>query len=311
MIFTLAGAAMSVAVASLAFRHWRARSFERACLSRRPLGPDGIIVGAQAFEIHAPAGGRAVLLVHGGGDTPQTLRYLGDALYARGYAVRAPLLPGHGRTLRHFAEVTADAWLDAVRSEYRALRARYPWVGVIGLSMGGALAVQLAAEIGDELPVLGLVAPYLCVPARVRRAARLAPAWGLLTPYLRSTDARSIHDPVEEAKSLAYGIFTAPALRALVSTADRAFALLPRVTAPTLVVQSREDNRITPEACERSFRALGAREKRLVWVEGAGHIITVDRGRERVLESLAEWLDLHRVEGGGSRVEDERKRAGV
>jgi carboxylesterase len=291
-------AALSAAVASGAlFRLWRARSFERSCLSRRPVGPDGIIVGAHPFELHAP-GGRAVLLVHGGGDTPQTLRYLADVLHARGYAVRAPLLPGHGRTLRDFCDVTADRWLDAVRTEYRALRQRYPWVGVIGLSMGGALAVQLAAELDGELPALGLVAPYLSIPPRVRRAASLAPLWGLLTPYVRSADGRSIHDPAEEAKSLAYGIFSARALRALTITADRATALLPRVTAPTLVVQSRQDNRISPEACEQCFRVLGAREKRLVWVEGAGHIITVDRGRERVLDSLADWMDAWVVRAG-------------
>ena len=302
-----------VAAALTAAALWRRshlRRLERDCLTRRPLGADGIIAGAEPFELHA-SGGRAVLLVHGGGDTPQTLRYLADVLHARGYAVRAPLLPGHGRALRDFTNVTADAWLDAVRAEYRALRARYPWVGLVGLSMGGALAVQLAAELDGELPALALVAPYLTIPPFVRRAARLAPVWGPVLPYVRSADSgRSIHDPAEEAKSRAYGIFTAAALRALALTADRASALLPRVAAPTLVIQSRQDNRVTPEACEQCFRALGAREKRLTWVEGAGHIITVDYGRERVFSELADWLDLW-AEAGGQRAEEKRTRASV
>ncbi len=268
------------------------------------------MIGAEPFDLDAP-NERAVLLIHGGGDTPQTLRYLADVLHARGYAVRAPLLPGHGRMLREFSTVTADAWLDAVRTEYRALRARYPWVGVVGLSMGGALAVQLAAEVGAALPALGLVAPYLSIPPFVRRAARFAPVWGVLLPYVRSADSgRSIHDPVEEQKSRAYGVFTPAALRALTITADRASALLPRVTAPTLVIQSREDNRITSDACEQSYQALGAREKRLVWVDGAGHIITVDRGRERVFAELVEWMNTW-AEGSGRRAEEKRKRASV
>jgi carboxylesterase len=175
--------------------------------------------------------------------------------------------------------------------------------------MGGALAVQLAAEVGGELPALGLVAPYLSVPSHIRRAARLAPIWRLMTPYVRSTSGRSIHDPDEAARNLAYGIFTPAALCALTSTADRASALLARVTAPTIVIQSREDNRIAPETCEQSFGALGAREKRLVWIEGAGHIITVDRGREKVCAELADWLDQRLdVDAGRS---EERKRAGA
>ena len=269
------------------------------------------MIGAEAFDLDA-SGGRAVLLVHGGGDTPQTLRYLANVLHAHGYAVRAPLLPGHGRALHEFSRVTADAWLDAVRTEYRAMRARYGWVGVIGLSMGGALAVQLAAEVGSALPALGLVAPYLTIPPFVRRAARYSHLWGLLLPYVRSADSgRSIQDPAEEEKSRAYGVFTPAALRALMLTADRASALLPRVTAPTIVIQSREDNRITPEACESSYNALGARDKRLVWVEGAGHIITVDRGRERVFNELVEWMDRWAGREAGSGKRDERKRASV
>ena len=78
------------------------------------------------------------------------------------------------------------------------------------------------------------------------------------------------------------------------------------------MIQSREDNRITVDSCQRSFDALGAREKRLLWVEGAGHIITVDYGRERVLEALAGWMEEHAKAGGGARrTESERKRAGV
>ena len=309
MIAPFAAVAAAALIGAFAWRRSHIRRLERDCLARRPLGPDGIIVGAGPFELQASSD-RAVLLVHGGGDTPQTLCYLADVLRARGYAVRAPLLPGHGRTIRHFTDVTADAWLDAVRDEYRALRTRCPWVGVIGVSMGGALAVQLAAEVGGELPVLGLVAPYLSVPSRIRRAARLAPIWRMMTPYVRSTFGRSIHDPTEEAKNLAYGIFTPAALCALITTADRASALLSRVTAPTLVIQSREDNRIATEACEQSFRALGAREKRLVWVEGAGHIITVDYGRERVCSELVDWMEIW-AEGSGQRAAETRKRAGV
>jgi alpha-beta hydrolase superfamily lysophospholipase len=113
--------ATAALVAAVLWRRSHIRRLERDCLARRPIGPDGIILGGGAFEL--PASGEcAVLLLHGAGDTPQTLRYLADVLHARGYAVRAPLLPGHGRTLRDFAGVAADAWLDAVRAEYRALR---------------------------------------------------------------------------------------------------------------------------------------------------------------------------------------------
>ena len=87
--------------------------------------------------------------MHGFGDTPQTLQYLADDLFAHGYDVRAPLLPGHGRTLSVFDATSHMEWIAAAKAELMAMRARYGWVGVCGLSMGGALATIIAAEVRD------------------------------------------------------------------------------------------------------------------------------------------------------------------
>ena len=296
MLSLLAFLTLTAGVAVVLRAHRSALRAGRA-VGGRAVGPDGIIAGAQPIELTHGAGSPALLLLHGGGDTPQTLRYLADSLYARGYTVHAPLLPGHGRTVEHFAHVSADQWLEAARGSYRELRQRHAWVGIVGLSMGGAVAVQLAADNAD-LPVLGLLAPYLSMPREVALAARLAPLWGLAVPYVRSlgpSARRSINDPEEDARNLAYGVFTPAALRALRTTVLRGFAMLPRVTAPTLMVQSREDNRIAPSDAQRAFDQLGARDKELVWIEGAGHVITVDYGRERVFEMLGRWLDGHRA----------------
>ena len=43
-----------------------------------------------------PEGEHAVLLMHGFTGSPAHMRKLGEALHARGFAVRGILLPGHG-----------------------------------------------------------------------------------------------------------------------------------------------------------------------------------------------------------------------
>jgi len=283
--------ALALMVAGLWWRARHARAMDAFTMQRRALGSDGVVIGGEGFELPR-AGAPAILLLHGGGDTPQTLRYLGAELHARGFHVAAPLLPGHGRTLREFARVSANDLGDAAGSAYARLRQSHEWVAVIGLSMGGALGVQLAAE-HPEVPALGLLAPYLAMPRRIAWIARLAPLWGLIVPAVRSGDGRSIHDPVEQDKSLAYGVFTPRALRALRETMRRAVNALPRVAAPTLVIQSREDNRIAADDTARAFARLGATEKELVWVGGAGHIITVDYGRDAVIERVVTFMEAH------------------
>ena len=275
------------------------RSAFRLCedaLRRLPVGRDGIIPGAHAIDLHVAGSAHAVLLLHGGGDTPQTLQYLAEYLHGNGYNVRAPLLPGHGRTVREFSHVAATAWMDAARTAHRDLTARNVWVGVIGLSMGGALAVRLAAA-DATIPALALLAPYLSMPRNISFAARFAALWGVAVPFVRALDPtarQSIHDPAEVRRSLAYGVFTPAALRALHTTVARAFEALPRVSSPTLMIQSREDNRIAPGDAEHAFERLGARDKQLIWITGAGHVITVDYGRDRVFELVADWLERHR-----------------
>ena len=264
-------------------------------LRRLPVGVDGIIPGAEAFELARGAEAPAILLLHGGGDTPQTLRYLAEYLHARGYHVRVPLLPGHGRTLTDFSRVSAEEWIESARSAYRDLTHSHRWVGVGGLSMGGALAARLAAEVGS-LPALVLLAPYVAMPSRISVAARLSLLWGAAVPYVRAIDpaaARSIHDREEAARSLGYGVFTPSALRALRATVARVIGALPNVRCPTLMIQSREDNRVPPAVAQRAFDRIGASDKELVWVTGAGHVITVDYGRDRVFQIVGEFFDRH------------------
>lgn len=284
----------AVALVVVAASWWRARhmrAMNARTMVHRRLGPDGVVIGGEGFELARP-GAPAVLLLHGGGDTPQTLRYLADELYSRGFHVTAPLLPGHGRTLREFGRVTADDFSAAAASSYAALRSAHDWVAVIGLSMGGALAAQLAAD-NASLPALGLIAPYLSMPRPIEWAARLAPAWRFVAPAINAGDDSSIRDPLERERGLAYGVFTAAGLIALRDTMRRGVAALPRISAPTLMIQSREDNRIDAAAAERSFALVGARDKRLEWVSGAGHVITVDFGRDVVNSRLAAFMEAH------------------
>lgn len=283
-----------VAVAALLLlAHWRRASthaIEDRARELRPLGPSGVVVGAEAICLSG--GPAAVLLLHGAGDTPQSLRYLAEALHARGFTVHAPLLPGHGTTLRDFAHSSAARWLDGASAAYRALRAEHAWVGIVGQSMGGALAVQIAAT-SPELPALVLIAPYLVMPLGLRVVGRLAPLWTAVQPYPSATSPGSVLDPAEREKGLGYGYFPPRALRALARAAARAWAALPSVRTPTLVIQSRMDNRISPADAEHAFARLGALEKRLLWVEGAGHVLTVDYGRERLFHVTTEWLRAH------------------
>lgn len=285
-----AAAGFAGALGFVGLRERNRRAVLRRVLARRPVGPDGVIPGAHS--ISRPGGvARAALVLHGFGDTPQSVATLCDALARAGYAVEAPLLPGHGRTLASLHRADERQWLAEARAAWLALRSRYGTCVLAGQSMGGALAVLLAAE--EPPAALVLSAPFLAATPAFQRAARWAWAWGLWQPYVETADPRSIRDAEGLIASRAYGAATSRSLRALERLMRQAQAALPRVTAPTLYVQSPEDNRIPQAGAARAFAQLGAAEKQLVWRPGEGHVLLADRGRDAVSALAVQWVQRH------------------
>ena len=268
---------------------WHCKRFENRVGVRFPVGPLGIIPGAEPLALDASNAPMGVVLLHGFGDTPQTFASLAKRLRDDGFDVEVPLLPGHGRTLREFASSNGSEWLAAARAAHASMRARHPRVALVGLSLGGALAAAVAAD-DPALAALVLLAPYLDTPPMIRVLMRAAPAIGVVLPYVGGEGSNSILDPAARAEALAYGATTPQLVRELVRAADTARASLARVMAPTLYVQSREDNRITEAVARRAFAAIGAQTKRLEMLSGCGHVLTVDFCRERVAEMVSEWL---------------------
>src|ERR1700680_2737929 len=110
---------------------------------RRDADTAAVRKGAETIDLQEE-GSHGVLLLHGFGDTPQTLSILAQRMHQHVYSGLVPLLPGHGRTMESFTRSRADEWIDAARSSLLKMRDRSNAVSVAGLSVGGGRAVLLA-----------------------------------------------------------------------------------------------------------------------------------------------------------------------
>ena len=250
------------------------------------------IPGAEDINLQE-GNSNGILLLHGFGDTPQTLRLLANELHASGYDVVAPLLPGHGRNVESFMRSRRTDWLACARVEFARMRASHESVALAGLSMGGALAAILASETPDT-PSLVLMAPYLDMTPKVKIAAATQWLWSSAAGARKSMSATSILDPNERAKSLGYGgVYSGRLLYELWRLGSQARRALGTIKSPTLLIQSRTDPRVASAVAESAYDAIGAEEKKMVWIEGAGHVITVDYGRAKVFEEVKTWIAEH------------------
>ena len=140
-------------------------------------GSDGRLSQPRRRFIHR------VLFLHGS-PVPVSWVPIARAIAAEGIDVSVPLLPGHGTTWQDMDSTGWADWLGEARTELGRLQADHDRVIVAGLSMGGALALSLAAAEAspDEIivvnPALYVDSPFAPLLPVLKHFVRTIPSIG-------------------------------------------------------------------------------------------------------------------------------------
>jgi 3-oxoadipate enol-lactonase len=170
---------------------------------------------------------RAIVLLHGSGRASRMWQPVLRDLQA-GWHVLAPDLPGFGRSTGPFTISGAAQLVGEMAAVQTAP------VHLCGLSLGGLIALRVAARLGPQVASLTItgtpVVPRRDFPAALRRFRRLP---GPLLPLFSDVAGRRewlrMIDELEATDVRDY---------------------LPLITAPALVVCGSRDWRAVPAACE-------------------------------------------------------------
>ena len=238
------------------------------------------IPGTEPFRLRGGADG--ILMVHGFSGSPASMRPMGEWFAARGLTVSGVRLPGHGTSVEDFAAHPWPEWAAGVDEELTHLRSTCARILVLGQSMGGALAVHLAAERPSEVDGLALLSPYV-----FDRRLTVVP---LARFFVKETKGVGSDVRKEGVDELAYDRLPTPAVVTMAAFLKVARADLTRVTAPTLVFEPGEDHAIPKDNPRRVFAGLGSARKELIGCPNSYHVLSLDHDapmiRERVLAFL-------------------------
>ena len=259
-----------------------------------PLDP-ALVAPMSAVANPELTGGRrvGVLVQHGFTGNPASMRPWAEDLAGRGYAVEMPLLPGHGTRWQDLNKVTWADWVATAEGALDKLAAENDVVVAVGLSMGGALCLRLAADHGDDLA--GIVIVNAAVDT-LRKDVKLLPLLKLVVPGMPG-----IANDIKKPGADEHGYPTTP-LRAAASMFAGYADLrrdLPRITVPVLFFRSAEDHVVDISSSRAINAGLSSKDFEERVLEDSYHVATLDNDAPRIFAESAEFIErVTRLEQG-------------
>jgi carboxylesterase len=229
--------------------------------------------GAEPYAL--PGDGElGAVLFHGFTGTPAEMRPLATALSSAGIAASAPLLSGHGTHPDDMLGLSYQRWLDDANIAMAVALQHSSRVALVGLSMGGLLALALAARASGDPRIVGIVsisAPLTLNDWRLPFAPLFAglikwQAWG--TPDIKNVAAWDDHR--------GYRRFRSRAVLQLLGLMRETNARLADVRHPLLAVHSREDHVVPPKNLELLRDSVGSTDVETLWLENSYHLAPLD-----------------------------------
>ena len=228
------------------------------------------------------------LLVHGFTGSPNELLELGTFLAEQNLTVSIPTLPGHGTYSADLFNYTWRDWFECVKQAHADLTQTCKEVFVCGMSMGGTLALHLAAH----RPLAGVVS--LSAPVRFPGWQKLAARYlkGVVK-YRKKRGGEDVRDTSAREWLGSYRRYPLYAVDQLFQLVDHVRQDLPEIEQPILVVHSRQDHTIDFGNAQLIFDSVRSQDRQKLELERSYHVVTVDVEKEKVQAAVLAFIRSH------------------
>ncbi|CAB4662765.1 MAG: alpha/beta fold hydrolase [Actinobacteria bacterium] len=240
------------------------------------------IPNSAGFEL---SGGKiGVLVIHGFGGSPVSVRPWAQSFNNSGYSVSVPRLPGHGTNWQDLNSTAAADWFAVIEKSFTDLKAKSDHVFVAGFSNGGALALRLAQIRGSEIEGLMLLNPII----HDRRIfMKLLPIIRLFVPSLKSgpSDIAKPNPPIHSYRTTAmHALYSA---RKFWQIVERDLYL---IDLPLMIGYSINDHVVDPENSETIIDNVMSVDIREIIFEKSFHNVSLDYDSEILNEESGQFI---------------------
>ena len=232
----------------------------------------------------ADGGEIGVVVLHGFTGSPKSVTPWARTLAAEGWTVRVPLLPGHGTTWQEMNRTTWQDWYAAADAAIEQVRKQCSTVVVMGLSMGGALALRAAEQSADVVSGLVLVNPAV----HSERPDRfLLPVLSKVVPSFPGI-SNDIAKPGQDEG--AYNRLPLRAAHSMTQLWAAVKADIALVRAPLLIFRSVQDHVVEPSNAAWILANVSSPERAEVLLENSYHVATIDHDAPLIEQGSIEFV---------------------
>lgn len=223
-----------------------------------------------------------VVVYHGFTSTPASVLPLADALRTAGCTVAVPSLPGHGTAWQDLERRSAAEILRAGLAAYDALATTCTHVMTAGLSMGGAIALHVAAR-RRTAGVIPINPALRLKPFTGVGAALLGRAVRTIPPIAGDIARDGVVEEAYERTPLR-GVVQ---LSAMGRQVRRELPGVRERGTPVLLMRSAQDNILPQASADTLVSALDPSQLTVLTLQNSLHVATLDHdadliGRESV-----------------------------
>jgi carboxylesterase len=163
------------------------------------------------------------------------MRHLGGRLAARGFHVVAPVLAGHGRTAEDLDRTTWSDWVQSALAEVDRIPGP---LAVVGMSLGGLLALHLTHLRRDRIVAVGSLGAPLWLPWLSKTAIRIVHRLKARIPSVPKRGGPDVRDPITKAANPSLAAFPANATKSLLDFTGIVRDEVPKIDRPAFVAHA-------------------------------------------------------------------------
>ncbi len=231
-------------------------------------------------------------LIHGFSSTTCEVRDLAKFLSENGYHTKADNLPGHASTVRDCNNTKYTEWLEFVEQGLAEMSTTCDKIFVIGMSMGGALALHLASKF----PIDGVVTGATVL--RFKKHFKLTYLNPFVCYFVPERDKIKQHNMISERPPLIYGYSKYPMkgvneFRKMMPTIINE---LYKITCPLLIQYSKVDDTARKINVDIIRNGVSSKDVSIIEYHKVSHHIYDDKPEhEQIFADVLEFLNTYSV----------------